>query len=101
MYYLWETFTSYHIFGFGLTSTIYLVCYYLLHMAAQPKYAPIAEGGMLISGGTDLSQEGMIKYTWDMLYTTMFIQVRARGRGASGRPVRWISRSIGDTWQSG
>ena len=76
MFYLWESFSGWHITGFGLTSTVYAVCYYLLSRAAAPTYAPLEKGGALISGGSDLSMTGgVIEYTWDMLYTTLFVQL--------------------------
>ena len=36
-------------------------CYFLLSSSAAPKYAPFTEGGKLISGGTDLNQDGVIE----------------------------------------
>ena len=47
----------------------------MLSRAASPKYAPLEKGGQLLSGGADLSQEGVTEYTWDMLYVTMFVQL--------------------------
>lgn len=47
----------------------------LIARAAAPKYAPLEKGGALISGGADLSQAGVLEYSWDMLYTTMFVQL--------------------------
>ena len=40
-----------------------------------PKYAPLDKGGALLSGGADLSQPGVTEYTWDMLFTTEFVQL--------------------------
>jgi hypothetical protein len=75
MVYLWDSFSHWHMCGFALTSIIYLATYSLLHKAAAPVYAPLAQGGALISGGEDMRQEGVIEYSWDMLWTTMFIQL--------------------------
>ncbi|KAL1507087.1 hypothetical protein AB1Y20_007946 [Prymnesium parvum] len=75
MWYLWPSFSNWHMGGFALTSTIYAACYFMLSKAAAPKYAPLAEGGALISGGEDLGQAGVLEYTWDMLYTTLFVQL--------------------------
>ena len=75
MYHLWATFSSWHIAGFSLLTFVYATCYFILARAAAPKYAPLEKGGALISGGTDLSQAGVIEYTWDMLYVTMFVQL--------------------------
>ena len=93
MWYLWESFSSWHIGGFCFTSTVYALCYFLLHKSATPIYAPLAQGGALISGGEDLDQKGLIEYTWDMLYMTMFIQVGAVPRCAGRRwPIRGSGR---------
>ena len=75
IYHLWSTFSAWHIGGFALTSIVYAVCYFILSQAAAPKYAPLEKGGALISGGSDLSQPGVIEYTWDILFTTMFVQL--------------------------
>ena len=75
MVYLWDSFSGFLIAGFVYSSIVYGVCYFLLSRAASPKYAPLEKGGQLISGGTDLSQSGVIEYTWDMLYVTMFVQL--------------------------
>ena len=75
MVYLWDSFSGFLIAGFVYSSIVYGVCYFLLSRAASPKYAPLEKGGALISGGTDMSQAGMIEYTWDLLYTTMFVQL--------------------------
>ena len=75
MYYLWATFSSWHIAGFCLTTTVYAVCYFMLSRAAAPVYAPLEKGGGLVSGGSDMSQSGVTEYTWDMLYTTIFVQL--------------------------
>eukprot|EP00966_Prymnesium_polylepis_P289489 6686766-Prymnesium_polylepis.1 len=66
VWYLWASFSGWHMGGFVLTSTIYAVCYFILHKAAMPKYAPLAQGGALTSGGENLGQAGMLEYTWDM-----------------------------------
>ena len=75
MVYLQDSFTGWHIAGFSLTSTVYAVCYFVLARAAAPKYAPLEKGGALVDGGADMSQAGVIEYTWDMLYTTIFVQL--------------------------
>jgi len=76
VWYLWESFSGWHMCGLALTSTVYAVCYLIIHMSATPKYKPLHEGGALISGGEDMDMKGgVIEYTWDMLYTTMFIQL--------------------------
>jgi len=75
MYYLWDSFSGWHIAAFVITSIVYLVCYMLIARAAAPKYAPLEKGGGLVSGGADLSQAGVLEYSWDMLYTTMFVQL--------------------------
>ena len=74
MVYLWDSFSGWHIFGALLLTLAYAVCYFMLSRAAAPKYAPLEKGGALVSGGTDLSQAGVIEYTWDMLYVTIFVQ---------------------------
>ena len=51
-------------------------CRHLTRPAATGRYAPLKDGGALISGGEDLDQKGLIEYTWDILYTTLFVQVR-------------------------
>merc|ERR1712232_1215778 len=66
---------GWHIFGFSLTSFVYAVCYFMLSRAAAPTYAPLEKGGQLISGGTDMGQAGVIEYTWDILYVTIFVQI--------------------------
>ena len=71
----YESFSGWHIAGFSLLSTVTAICYFLLSRAASPKYAPLEKGGGLVSGGMDLSQAGMLEYTWDMLYTTFFVQL--------------------------
>ena len=50
-------------------------CYFMLSRAASPKYAPLEKGGGLVSGGADLGQAGVIEYTWDILYVTIFVQL--------------------------
>ena len=76
IYFLWSTFSSWHIAGFSLTSTVYLVCYFLLFRLDGPQYEPLEKGGALKSGGADLSQSGgVIEYTWDMLFVTQFVQL--------------------------
>lgn len=72
IYFLWNSFSAWHIAGFSLLLTATAICYFLLSRAASPKYGP---GGVLVSGGMDLSQKGMLEYTWDMLYTTFFVQL--------------------------
>ena len=100
IYLLWDTFSNWHAAGFALTTTVYAASYYLFSASASPKYAPLKDGGKLISAGTDLNQSGLIecareclelrrlppvswltergpgrRYTWDLLYTTMFVQL--------------------------
>ena len=75
MWRLWETFSGWHMCAFAITTVAYAVCYFLLARAGSPKYAPLEKGGALISGGSDLSQAGVIEYTWDMLYVTIFVQL--------------------------
>lgn len=72
---LWDTFSAYHMAGAGILAFVYAVCYFMLARAASPKYAPLEKGGQLVSGGSDLSQSGVLEYTWDMLYVTMFVQL--------------------------
>ena len=55
-----------------LTCSVNAGCYMFLSFSASPKYAP---GGALQSAGADLSQPGVIEYTWDILYVTMFVQL--------------------------
>lgn len=73
--YLWDSFSNWHWAGFALTTVLYLITYFILAKAASPKFAPIAEGGDIISGGADLDEKGMTEYTWDMLYVTIFVQL--------------------------
>ena len=61
MVYLWDSFSNWHMCGFGLTCTVYMVTYGLLSKAAAPRYAPLNEGGALISGGEDMDQKGVIE----------------------------------------
>jgi hypothetical protein len=61
MYYLWESFTRWHMGGFALTTTIYVSTYALFSTSATPKRAPLKDGGKIISGGTDLNQSGLIE----------------------------------------
>ena len=74
--YLWDTFSGWHWAGLGFSSFVYLVTYYLLRESAKPHYAPLNDGGALVSGGEDMdAQGGVIEYTRDMLYVTAFVQV--------------------------
>ena len=74
--FLWDSFSGWHMAGFALLAFVYAVCYYLLSQAAKPTYAPLEKGGALVSGGSDLSMTGgVLEYTWDMLYTTIFVQL--------------------------
>jgi hypothetical protein len=73
--YLWSTFSGWHIAGYSILLLVYAVCYFMLSRAAAPTYKPLNEGGALVSGGSDLSQGGVIEYTWDMLYTTIFVHL--------------------------
>lgn len=57
--------------GFGLTTTIYLVTYWLLRKAAAPVYAPLKDGGQLLSGGEDMNQHGVLE-------SAVPIEIRAR-----------------------
>lgn len=62
--------------GLGLLLTVHAACWLLLSKSAMPVYAPLEKGGQLISGGEDLDQKGgVIEYTWDMLYVTLFVQL--------------------------
>lgn len=74
-YYLWDSFSVYHMCGAGLLTIVTMICYFMLSRAAAPTYAPLEKGGGLVSGGTDMGQAGVIEYTWDMLYVTMFVQL--------------------------
>ena len=53
MYYLWDTFSVWHIVGCSILLTSTAICFYILKKAASPKYAPLEKGGALISGGRD------------------------------------------------
>ena len=75
MYYLWDTFSRLHMAAFAATTITYARLYFFLAKAAAPKYAPLAQGGALVSGGSDLNSKGVLEYTWDLLYTTLFIQL--------------------------
>ena len=72
---LWESFSGWHIAGYSMLMIVTFVCYYMISKAAAPTYAPLEKGGTLISGGSDLSQPGVLEYSWDMLYVTMFVQL--------------------------
>lgn len=61
MVFLWSSFSGWHMAGFVLISTTYLITYFLLYKAASPHYAPLAQGGALISGGEDMDQHGVIE----------------------------------------
>ena len=61
--------------GLALLLTVHAACWLLLSKSATPLYAPLEKGGALISGGEDLDQKGVIEYTWDMLYMTLFVQL--------------------------
>ena len=70
------SFSGWHWVGLGFTSFVYLLTYYLLRESAKPRYAPLNDGGALLSGGEDMdAQGGVIEYTRDMLYVTAFIQL--------------------------
>ena len=73
--YLWETLSGWHIAGATLLMAVNVGTFWFLSMSASPKYAPLAEGGKLISAGVDLSQSGVIEYTWDLLYVNLFVQL--------------------------
>lgn len=73
--YLWDTFSAYHMVGASILAVATAVCYFMIARAASPKYAPLEKGGQLVSGGSDLGQSGVLEYTWDMLYVTMFVQL--------------------------
>ena len=59
--YLWESFSGWHMAGFALIMLVYAVVWFLLSKAAAPVYAPLKDGGALISGGDDLDQKGLIE----------------------------------------
>ena len=70
------SFSGWHWVGLAFTSFVYLLTYYLLRESAKPRYAPLNDGGALLSGGEDMdAQGGVIEYTRDMLYVTAFIQL--------------------------
>lgn len=76
MYYLWATFSRWHIAAFVMTSLVYAVTYIaIIRKAAAARWKPLSEGGALISGGDDLDQKGVLEYCWDMLYVTMLVQL--------------------------
>ena len=74
IYYLYESFSGWHMCGAALLALAYAICYFMLSKAAAPTYAPLEKGGGLVSGGADMSQAGVIEYTWDILYVTIFVQ---------------------------
>merc|ERR1711935_862842 len=73
--YLWASFSLWHMGGFALLLAVYGVVWFMLTKAAEPVYAPLKDGGALISGGDDLDQEGVIEYCWDMLFLAVFVQL--------------------------
>ena len=75
VFYLWASFSGWHMLGLALLLTVHAACWLLLSKSATPLYAPLEKGGALISGGEDLDQKGVIEYTWDMLYMTLFVQL--------------------------
>ena len=75
MYYLWESFSGWHIAGLTCTMTVYVVCFSLFYASAKAKYDD-KNPEKLISGGTKLFEPGgVLEYTWDMLFVTMFVQL--------------------------
>ena len=56
--YLWDTFSGWHMAGFGLIITVYVAAYSLFVTSARPKYDA---AGKLTSGGTDLFQPGLLE----------------------------------------
>ena len=75
VWYHWDSFSRWHITGELLMLCLYFAMYRFLASAASPRHAPLAQGGALISAGSDLDSKGVIEYTWDLLYTTMFVQL--------------------------
>lgn len=61
VWYLWDSFSRGHMGGFGATLLAYLALYFFLKLSATPKYAPLAQGGGLVSAGSDLDQKGVIE----------------------------------------
>lgn len=74
VFYLWASLSGWHMAGLALLLTVQAACWLLLSKSATPVYAPLEKGGALISGGEDLDQKGgVLEYTWDMLYVTLFV----------------------------
>lgn len=59
--YLWDTYSAWHIAGGTLLVTVNVGTYLFFSRSASPKYAPLAEGGKLISAGVDLNQDGLLE----------------------------------------
>ena len=69
---LWSTFSNWHMAGFGAMLTAYAALYGFLWSSAMPKYDAT---GALIYGGADMDGKGVLEYSWDLLFVTMFIQL--------------------------
>jgi len=69
---LWSTFSNWHMAGFGAMLAAYAALYGFLWSSAMPKYDAT---GALIYGGADMDGKGVLEYSWDLLFVTMFIQL--------------------------
>ena len=75
VYFLWSSFSGWHIAGLAYTWTVYVVCMGLFFASAKPKYDE-KQTDKLVYGGTALDESGgVLEYTWDMLYETIFLQL--------------------------
>ena len=61
VYYLWDSFSRWHMGAYAAILLAYLALYSFLKLSATPKYAPLAQGGGLVSAGSDLEQKGLIE----------------------------------------
>ena len=57
------SFSGWHWAGLAFTSFVYLLTYYLLRESAKPRYAPLNDGGALLSGGEDMDAGSRIGTT--------------------------------------
>ena len=67
VYYLWDSFSRWHMGAYAAILLAYLALYSFLKLSATPKYAPLAQGGGLVSAGSDLEQKGLIECVFPIL----------------------------------
>ena len=86
------SFSGWHWVGLGFTSFVYLLTYYLLRESAKPRYAPLNDGGALLSGGEDMdAQGGVIEHGMAEIHLIVDIRVTDRPRGIQRNEQRYRS----------